>query len=232
VGARPTGTLVGVGTGPGDPDLVTVRAADLLADADVVFVLVTDPGGTGSAERIALHYAEAWRVERLVVAERGWDAVAAEVAGWFDEHPGGVAAVATTGDPCVYSTFSDLAESVRALAGDLHVRIVPGITAMQDVAARAGTPLVQGAEALQLFPTAAGPQRFREACERGDAVVAHEPGRMPPETLAVLRETGRFDDAVYEAGSGPPGEIAPGPYLSTLLVPPARTGRGGGRRRV
>ena len=239
-------TLIGVGMGPGDPDLVTVRAADLLAKADVVFVPVADSGETGRAEQTVLHYAEAWRVERVVFAlhdrehtrrrEQAWDVAAGRVASWFAEHPGGVGVFATIGDPCVYSTFGYLAETVRGMVGDLQVRLVPGITAMQDLAARTGTPLVQGREALQLFPMTAGAQRFREACERGDAVVAYKFGRMLPETLAVLRETGRIDDAVYGAGLGLPGEDIrparelppdrPGPYLSTLLVPPARRGRG------
>jgi precorrin-2/cobalt-factor-2 C20-methyltransferase len=247
-----TSTLVGVGMGPGDPDLVTVRAADLLAKADVVFVPVADSGETGRAEQTALHYAEAWRVERVVFAlhdrehterrERAWDAAAETVAGWFADNPGGTAAFATIGDPCIYSTFTYLAETVRGLVDDLDVRLVPGITAMQDLAARTGTPLVQGREALQLFPMTAGADRFRDACERGDAVVAYKFGRMLPQTLAVLRETGRLDDAVYGAGLGLAGEDIrpardlppdePGPYLSTLLVPPARPTRGsslGGR---
>jgi precorrin-2/cobalt-factor-2 C20-methyltransferase len=86
----------------------------------------------------------------------------------------------------------------------------------------------------------AGADRFREALERGDAVAAYKFGRMLPETLAVLRATGRLDEAVYGAGLGlpeqdirpacelDPGE--PGPYLSTLIVPPRRTGRGDGLR--
>jgi precorrin-2/cobalt-factor-2 C20-methyltransferase len=243
-------TLVGVGVGPGDPDLVTVKAANLLAKADVVFVPVADSGETGRAEQTVLFYAEAWRVQRVVFAlhdrehsarrEQAWDDAAAQVARWFAEHPGGRAAFATIGDPCVYSTFTYLAATVRELVGELDVELIPGITAMQDLAARSGTPLVEGREALALFPMTAGPERFRESLERGDAVVAYKFGRMLPETLAVLRETGRLDDAVYGAALGLPEEdiraardLAPaeqGPYLSTLIVPPVRTGRGDGLR--
>jgi precorrin-2/cobalt-factor-2 C20-methyltransferase len=245
-----TGTLVGVGVGPGDPELVTVKAANLLAAADVVFVPVADSGETGRAEQTVLFYAEAWRIERVVFAlhdrehtqrrEQAWDAAAVQVARWFAGHPGGTAVFATIGDPCVYSTFTYLAASVRAVVGKLSVELIPGITAMQDLAARSGTSLVEGRESLALFPMTAGPERFREALERGDAVAAYKFGRMLPATLAVLRDTGRLDDAVYGAGLGLAGEDirpareldpdAPGPYLSTLVVPPKRSGRGHGLR--
>jgi precorrin-2/cobalt-factor-2 C20-methyltransferase len=178
--------------------------------------------------------------EHTARRERAWDAAAAQVADWFAAHRGGTAAFATIGDPCVYSTFTYLAATVRELVGDLAVELVPGVTAMQDLAARSGTPLVEGRESLALFPMTAGPERFRAALESFDAVVAYKFGRMLPETLAVLRETGRLDEAVYGAGLGlaeedirPAAELEPdepGPYLSTLIVPPKRSGRGQGLR--
>jgi precorrin-2/cobalt-factor-2 C20-methyltransferase len=243
--------LHGVGVGPGDPDLVTVRAADLLGSADVVFVPVDELGHTGRAERTVLHYAEAWRVERVVFAlhdrehtarrERTWDAAADQVAAWCAAHPGGTAVFATIGDPCVYSTFGYLAASLAGRVPGLQVRLVPGVTAMQDLAARSGTPLVEGREALSLHPMTAGADGFRAALQRGDGVVAYKFGRMLPQALAALRDTGRLAGAVYGAGLGLPEEdirpaadldpTAPGPYLATLIVPPVRTRRGHGLAR-
>ena len=65
---------------------------------------------------------------------------------------------------------------------------------------------MEGREALALFPMTAGADRFREALDRGDAVVAYKFGRMLPQALDVLRETGRLADAVYGAGLGLPEE--------------------------
>jgi precorrin-2/cobalt-factor-2 C20-methyltransferase len=199
----------------------------------------------GRAEAIVAAHVPAGKLRRAVFTmdkapgptarrEAAWDAAAAEVLRAFD---GGAATVAfaTIGDPNVYSTFTYLATTVRAERPDVVVQTVPGITAMQDLAARAGTVLCEGTETLALFPLTAGLDRFGAALSAFDTVVAYKGGRHLPAVLDVLRAAGRLDDAVYGASLGLPGEqvlpaaqvSGPGPYLSTLLVPARRDRRGG-----
>lgn len=237
--------LIGVGVGPGDPDQVTVQAVRVLTEADVVVVPVADTGETGRAERTVRAHVDR-DVERLVFqlgadAMRGpsWDAAGARVAELLQQSGSSsttTVAFATIGDPNVYSTFSYLAQTVRELVPEVEVETVPGITAMQYLAARSNTSLVEGVEPLTLMPLTAGLDRLRAALEAGGTVVAYKGGRMLPEVLTALEETGRLDGAVFGASLGLPDEdvrpareldrTRPAPYLSTVIVPTTRGGRG------
>ncbi len=236
--------LVGVGVGPGDPELVTVKAVRVLREADLVVVPVMDVDDVGRAEATVRAHTDAEPL-RLVFAldDRGgstaerrsaWDAAAQRVAQELRDGAGTVA-FATIGDPNVYSTFTYLADAVREQLPDVVVETVPGITAMQDLAARSGTVLCEGTESLALLPLTAGVPAFEEALTHFDTVVAYKGGRRMPQVREVLERLGRLDDAVYGAALGLPDEqVGPAsalsgetPYLSTVIVPAAgRTGRG------
>ncbi len=236
-------TLVGVGVGPGDPELVTVKAARILREADVVLVPVLAAGEQGRAEAVVR--AHAGRAERVVFAlndrggvterrARAWDAAARRVAAAFDDGARTVA-FATIGDPNLYSTFTYLAHTVAAHVPGVRIETVPGITAMQDLAARSGTVLAEGTESLRLLPLTRGTAGLRAALGSGDTVVAYKFGQVAGEVLAAVEEAGRLDEAVYGARLGLPDEDmrpaarveGPVPYLSTLIVPARRTGTGG-----
>ncbi|MFD5541910.1 precorrin-2 C(20)-methyltransferase [Streptomyces sp. NPDC127079] len=237
--------LVGVGVGPGDPELVTVKGVNALRAAEVVVVPVMDGGERGRAEATVLHYVGAEKVVRVVFAlnersdrgrrEAAWDAAGAKVAELLRAHRS--VAFATIGDPNVYSTFTYLAQTVAALVPDVVVETVPGITAMQDLAARSGAVLTEGTEPLTLVPVTAGTEALKDALGGPGTVVAYKFGRQAGAVLAALRETGRVDDAVWGSALGldeesirPAAELdgAPLPYLSTLIAPPRRdAGRGG-----
>jgi precorrin-2/cobalt-factor-2 C20-methyltransferase len=231
-----TGRLIGVGVGPGDPELLTLKAVRALREADRVFVPVTDTGEIGRAENVVGDHVDPGRTQRLMFAmsdadaragnwDRAGEAIAAVV------RAGGTAAFATIGDPNIYSTFTYVAQTVLALVPDVVVETIPGITAMQDLAARSSTVLAEGTERLALFPFTAGEDRLREALAVFDTVVCYKGGRRLPEVLAAARDAGQLEAAVYGAHLGlGDEEVRPaaemdgrvGPYLSTVIVPARR----------
>jgi precorrin-2/cobalt-factor-2 C20-methyltransferase len=232
--------------GPGDPELVTVKGVNALRGAGVVVVPVMDTGERGRAEATALHYVDAENVVRVVFAlnERGdrarreaaWDAAGARVAELLGAH--GTVAFATIGDPNVYSTFTYLAQTITDLVDGVAVETVPGITAMQDLAARSGAVLTEGTEPLTLVPVTAGSAVLKEALEGPGTVVAYKFGRQAQEVAAALRATGRAEGAVWGSALGLPEESirpaeeldgGPLPYLSTLIAPARREGGRGGK---
>lgn len=242
--------LIGIGVGPGDPDLVTVAAVKALRSADLVLVPATEASadGPGRAELIVRGaVGDDARLKRIPFSmgeRRGvgpqrresWE-ISADAAVEAFEGGAQIVAFATVGDPSVYSTFSYLAAGVREKLPDLEVSVIPGITAMQALAAASTTPLVEGREVLCLFPNTAGPERLSQVLDAADTVVVYKGGRKLPQVLGELRRRGRR--AVIGADISLPNEAitdmpedgfddAAAHYFSTVLSAPRRTSTGGG----
>ncbi len=229
--------LIGVGVGPGDPELLTLKAVRVLSGAGRVFVPVLDAVDTGRAEATIAGPVPPERIERLVFNlnghERGryWAAAGTRVAEWLRD-TGGTAAFATIGDPHLYSTFGYLAGAVRVLLPEVVVETVPGITAMQALASASGVPLAEGRERLVLLPLFGDADGLPGVLATGATAVVYKGYRRVTEIAAAASAAGRA--AVYGAHLGLPdqhvgslsgvdGEL---PYLSTVLIPARRGGRG------
>ena len=234
--------LVGLGMGPGDPGLVAARTVAELRAADRVLAPSTDLASVGRAEVIVREVAPDVVVERVgFVMELGGGARSKALAAAAERvvsalDAGERVAFVTLGDPNVYSTFSSLADEVRARRPDVPIETVPGIMAFQDLAARAGTVLVDGDERLVLVPARAGSDPAVLAAAVDDpsaALVVYKGGGRLPEVARLLAEAGRLDGAVLGELLGLPGgrvaavaDVAgqPATYLATVIVPPVRSG--------
>lgn len=237
---RPGPWLTGVGVGPGDAGLLTLRAVEVLRGADRVLAPSTSVSAIGRAEAIVRDVVPDARVERVPFTmevgssarDAAIDAAAEQAVAHLDA--GERLAFITLGDPNVYSTFGSLADGVRARRPGVPVDVVPGIMAFQDLAARAAVALVDGHECLALVPAhLAGDAELVAglAADPATAVVVYKGGRQLEALAAGLAAVDRLDGAlVGELLGMPGGRVAPlaeaagrpSSYLATIVIPPVR----------
>ena len=242
-------TLIGVGVGPGDPELVTLRTVRILREADAILVPYTEAttDGPGRAETIITAVAPeiVERIKRIPFSMRersgvgekrraSWQVSADAAITAFDEGARTVA-MATVGDPTGSSTFTYLRANVEERLPDVSVELSPGITAMQALSAASGRPLVEGKEVLALVPATVGMEKLGQVLDLVDSVAIYKGGRKLPDVVEQLRQRDRqavigTDVTLESEQIVTLGEVADTqalPYFSTVLTTPERTITGG-----
>jgi len=231
-----TGRLYGVGVGPGDPELVTVKAARLIGEADVV-VYHSARHGRSVARAIAEPYLRGDQVEEQLVYpvttedspdyQGEIDAFYAECAERLAAHldAGRTVVVLAAGDPFFYGSYMHLH---KRLADRYPAEVVPGVTSVSAGAAVLGKPLVERDEVLTVLPGTLPVDVLAEHLAAGDPVAVVKLGRTFPRVREALERAGRLDQAWYveRATTGgqrtaPLSEVdADGvPYFSLALLP-------------
>ncbi len=153
------GKLYGVGIGPGDPQYLTLRAADVLRSVDVIFTVISQQASS-SVSRSVVEYLNPRGEIRLQIFTMSRDKavreaqVTANAQAIVDElRAGRDCAFATLGDAMTYSTFGYVLKIIRQAIPDLELEIVPGITSFATLTAKAGTVLVENGERLRVIPS-------------------------------------------------------------------------------
>ena len=224
-----TGTLYGVGLGPGAPDLMTLRAARLIEAAGVI-AYPTLAGAESFARAIAADLIAndareivmdvPMSVERAP-AQAAYDKGAAEITAALDA--GDDVVCLCEGDPFFYGSFMYL---FARLSDRYRVEVVPGVTSITACAARAGMPLAARNERLTVLPGPLPEAELRARIDGAESVVIMKVGRHLAKIRAVIADLGLTASAVYVERATLPQEVvlpladAPekAPYFSMILL--------------
>ena len=200
---KKTGTLYGIGVGPGDPDLITIKAVKILNRVDIVFAAASTKNNHSLAVNIAReHIPDSTAVKMLRFpmtrdkneTRRAWKEHAHAIIAELEN--GRNVAFLTLGDSMTYSTYGYILKYVQMLAPQLDAQTIPGITSYQAAAARLNTPLVEGEESLMVVSGAQGGSRLRELCGKPENVVFLKAYRNVPDIKAAIDETGKYPNCV------------------------------------
>lgn len=234
-----TGRLIGVGTGPGDPELMTLKAVRALERADAV-AWFAKRGNVSNARAIAARHFRADVVELPLAypvttelhrhddryrtqITAFYEASAATVAGHLDA--GRTVAVLSEGDPLFYGSWMHL--HIR-LAHLYPTEVIPGVTAMSGAWAAVGVPIAQGDDVTAILPGTLDEAELARRIAASDACVIMKVGRNLGRIRSALAQAGRLADALYVERATMPamttmrladkaGDEAP--YFSIVLVP-------------
>ena len=198
------GTLYGIGIGPGDSELITLKGARLIGACPNLFV----PKARTAAESVALAIARplvgpAARIEELLFPmttdreelARRWDDAATRIGRVLAA--GEDACFLTLGDPLLYSTYIYLLRALRRAIPDLKIVTVPGITAFGAAAALTDFPIGEGKEPVTIIPAADDLTAVRRALEYGGTVVLMKIGKRLPEILELLEGKELLENSVF-----------------------------------
>ncbi len=226
-----TGSLIGIGVGPGDPDLITVKGLRVLLAAPVLAYPAPETGESLARAIVAPHLEGAAKTEiplRMPMvaarfpAREVYDRAARVIGGHLDA--GRDVACLCEGDPFFYGSFSFL---FQRMVDRYPVRVIPGVSSLTACAAAAGAPLATRNDVLSVVPATLGEAELRARLEAVEAAAIIKVGRHLPKVRAALGSLGLIAGAQYVERATmererrmPLAELdsAEAPYFSMILV--------------
>ena len=235
----PLGRLYGVGVGPGDPELMTLKAARLIRAAPVIAYFCKQ-GQRGHGRTIIEGFLADGVIEEKLAYPMTTEVSAADpvyhsaLGGFYDESARRLAdhldagrdvVVVSEGDPFFYGSFMPI---FHRLAPSYETEVVAGVSGMAGCWTRARTPITYGDDILTVLPATLDEAALRRHLELADAAVIMKLGRHFSKVRAVLEELNLAERTVYvERGTMagekimklPPADFTGAPYFAMLLVP-------------
>lgn len=226
--------FIGIGVGPGDPELLTLKALRLIQNADVVSYLEGENSQSQSKAIAAQALASATKVQSFIavvvpmsldrsVANKAYDNAAVEIQREIDS--GKTVVFLCEGDPLFFGSFAYLLERLQA---QNICQVVPGISSVHAASSALQVPLTVLQESFAVVSGRHTPEQLLLALQAHDSVVIMKAGRSRPKILSALAASNRTNDAIYLEYIGREGEYIQrdvallvdesGPYFSLFVV--------------
>jgi|GEM_PF-608027 len=229
--------LYAVGVGPGSPDLLTVRAAEILRRVPIVFSPLSAMGTASRALEVVGPYLDASRQQIVELSfpmekeqdelEEDWEEAAGQIAEYLAPNKDG--AYVAIGDISLYATFAYVQRLLARDYPQIQIEILPGIPSFSGVAALLGTPYATADDRIAILPATFGRDNLRQVFRDFETIILMKVNRVLEEVIDALEAEGLADQAVFVTKCGMPDQevvtdirslrFAPRPsYFSIIMV--------------
>ncbi|KER06456.1 Precorrin-2 C-methyltransferase protein [Marine Group I thaumarchaeote SCGC AAA799-E16] len=201
--------LIGIGVGPGDPELLTVKAVKAIQDADIIMC----PASKEDRPSIALSVVDSLidksknqEIVKLIfpmtkdkdVLEETWKRNAKIMAETVQS--GKNVVYLTVGDPFLYSTWIYMHKDLTEKYPEMNISVIPGIVSMFTFASKVGVSIAEGAEKVAIIPSCYDLSSVKEIAKNSESMIFLKDGRYFDQVINVLKESGFPDDSIFAIG--------------------------------
>jgi precorrin-2/cobalt-factor-2 C20-methyltransferase len=201
--------LIGIGVGPGDPDLLTVKAVKAIQNADIIMCPASKEDRPSIAFSVVSSLIDKSKNQEIVklifpmtkdkdVLEATWKKNAKIMA--EKVLSGKNIVYLTVGDPYLYSTWIYMYKDLKENHPDMEISVIPGIVSMFTFASKVGISIAEGAEKVAIIPSCYDLTSVKEIAKHSETMVFLKDGRYFDKVIDVLKESGFPDDSIFAIG--------------------------------
>ena len=202
-------SLIGIGVGPGDPELLTVKAVKAIQNADIIMCPASNEDRPSIALSVVSSIIDKSKNQEIIklifpmtkdkdVLEQTWKRNAKIMAETVLS--GKNVVYLTVGDPFLYSTWIYMHKDLKENYPDMNISVIPGIVSIFTFAAKVGVSVAEGAEKVAIIPSCYDLSSVKEIAKHSESMIFLKDGRYFDQVITVLKESGFPDDSIFAIG--------------------------------
>jgi len=201
--------LIGIGVGPGDPDLLTVKAVKAIQNADIIMCPASKEDRPSIAYSVISSLIDKSKNQEIIklifpmtkdkdILEQSWKKNAKIMAETVLS--GKNVVYITVGDPFLYSTWIYMHRDLKEKYPNMSINVIPGIVSMFTFASKVGVSIAEGAEKVAIIPSCYDLSSVKEIAKNSESMIFLKDGRYFDQVIEVLKESGFSDNSIFAIG--------------------------------